>query len=212
MAQPGRLRRPGRGLKSERNQTAANPLISLRIVFRRPEPPLARTDDEVRKDEDEGKYDLHFQGTRQSMFIKQRSGDNSHILCTSYSLNSKLFEKFKVDSCFRIEDPGGFVLAVAKCLPVVGKIHSGPVQYLPQRSARRQFEEKEFMPDIQRLIDVAQQRVEGDLDTVWREVHQDQAKRIGELVSNIPYFAKPLSYVEEAEYRMVWETDRPAPD
>ena len=167
-------------------------------------------ENEVRKDEDEGKYDLHFQGSQQSMFLKRRSGDNSHMLCTSFSLNTKLFTHFKVDSCFRIDDPGGFILAVAKCIPTVKNIHSGSVQYLLQRNARRQFEEKEFMPDFQRIIDVAQQRVQGDLETVWREVHEDHAKRIEGLISKISYYAKPMSYVNEAEYRMVWETDQPA--
>ena len=43
MAQPGRLRRPGRGLKIERIKPAANPLISGQCVFRRPEPALAHS-------------------------------------------------------------------------------------------------------------------------------------------------------------------------
>ena len=46
-AQPGRLRRPGRGLGIEEVQTAANPLISGNCVFKRAEPALTDHSSEV---------------------------------------------------------------------------------------------------------------------------------------------------------------------
>ena len=167
-------------------------------------------EDQVRKDASEGNYTWQFQGTNQRMFVNHQSGDNSYMLCTSVSREPRLLAHFNVDSYFHIDDAGAFSLAVAKSIRGLTAAHSGAIIYVPQRKATRTLEGHEFLPAIQRNWEVVQKGAGGDPSKAMNDLSDELAHRVGTMTSNVSFYAKPLAYVGEMEYRMVWSTDQPA--
>lgn len=166
-------------------------------------------EDAVRLDADEGKYTFHFQGRENNLFLRRDAGNNSYMLCTSFSSSPELKSHFGVNSCFRIDNPLRFIRAIEKSLDGVAETTARAVLYVWNRAARRSFEDSEFMHRIKPLLDHVQGIKRGNLEQIWNEVHEEHARRLDGFMTGIEYYTKPLSYVREVEFRIVWTTATP---
>lgn len=169
-------------------------------------------EDAVRRDNQEGSYTFHFQGTNNSLFLRRRAGDNSYMLCASLSKSPALMRHFGCSGGICVTDPLSFAKEISSTLQSVEVIQARAVIYTTLREARRSFEDQEFMPNVDQLLRWSQSKNREPLEKVWNEVHSEHARRLNRLLSSMEYFAKPLAYVREAEFRIVWTSRFPVED
>ena len=166
----------------------------------------------IRRDEHEGKYQFTFVGGTQRMMVNQIAGEQSYLLCTSISSDSRLRERFGVNAAIRIDRPEECSDAVSECIPNLVETQHGSCRYVWVREARKHLNDQQFLPNTTRLFDSIASGNTKELDRIWRETNAEHAERIESIISEIRYFAKPYRYACEAEYRMIWKTSTRAED
>ncbi|WP_027420347.1 hypothetical protein [Crocinitomix catalasitica] len=156
-----------------------------------------RTVDDIRNDENEGYHDyiiLSRDRTKQSS-IRFDDRDTHRMLCTSTELDlNKYLPYFKVDGCFKINNPLGFGYEVAKVLKGFEKGQEGMTEYTDRGFS---FFPLEKFPDLPDLTDNSPPIHElfPYLDMIPR-------------VDFNMFYLKKTKYSPENEYRLIWKCER----
>jgi hypothetical protein len=138
---------------------------------------------------------MNFGITNNDMQISTLStvGFNEYSLSTSTILDKKLLEKFKRNSVFRIRDPISFILEVTRSINRVFEVYHGNCIYLDKKIISKEI------PDF----------VINDLKEKEGGISANKLMSMTDLIQGIDgYFIKKREYQEQAEYRIIWKTDR----
>jgi hypothetical protein len=120
-------------------------------------------------------------------------GFNEYTFCTSTILDKNLLAKFSRESAFRIKDPINFILEVTRSLTRVIEVYHGNCIYLNEKIISKKI------PNF-------------EIDDLKHDESGISFKKVTDLLSYVQgcddYFIKKREYQHQAEYRIVWKTDR----
>ncbi len=158
---------------------------------------FAAHSNETRLDTQEGRANLIGNCQNTDMRVEIGFGiGNCFVLCTSLLKSKNLANKFKVNSCFRINNYNGFMISVIEALQannynIIGGLH-GVCKYVDKREIVSTIAQK----DIDK-INIK------DNTMNFNALFELGAK----IANNDIYFIKMNNYAEEHEYRMIWNTN-----
>jgi hypothetical protein len=153
-------------------------------------------DDEQRWDDREGKFHVEYFGRQFNgepcyINVKGEISENGYVLCGAMTNDARLMEAFGCDAYICITDTIGFAQAVAHCVPGFLTGYEGPCIYNRARIIQRGG------PIPPRFIAAAQSNRAG----LEQFVIQNYGPEI--------LFLKHQGFLGQAEYRLIWLTDRP---
>ena len=125
--------------------------------------------------------------------ILSTSGSNDYTFCTSTIFDEKLMGKFSRNSVFRIKDPINFILEITRSLNRVHNVLHGNCIYVDDRIITKNY------------LDLDSSIVENSDG----QVMLDKVFQLNNEIQGIDsYFLKKRKYPQQAEYRIIWQTDR----
>lgn len=127
-------------------------------------------------------------------------GHNEYSFCTSTLLDEKLKSVFDRDSVFMITDPLNFMIEIARSLPRVQGVLFGNCLYVNERIISK---------SVARSIDMEDFKDDNEEDKVNL---QKMIEAASPSLTRHRFFLKHTDYQPQAEYRMLWSTDRPVDD
>lgn len=159
---------------------------------------FAKHEDEERLDSAEGLGVLentNQEGEGQSLSAALSQGHDAYVLCGSTIYSETLAEAFQANSGFRINDPTAFGVSVAQSIPGFRGGREGACIYADGKIVKRQAGK----------LDLESMRVSPEGKAV------DMGKLFGAvfgMVGDDLYFLKNRKYKHQAEYRLLWGTNK----
>lgn len=131
-----------------------------------------------------------------SIMTGTQVGLNEYCFCTSSMLDENLKNVFKRNSVFRITDPLNFMLEITKSLPRVQGVLFGNCLYVNQRIISSSIDKPITLDDFK-----------DDMDPEKMNLNKMLAAAQPSLTRH-HFFLKHTDYQPQAEYRILWSTDR----
>lgn len=154
--------------------------------------------DEARGDTDEGKSMVSSQGAGRQFSAFVLGGHQSYVLCGSFILSKSILEKFSgCDAAIEITNVPDFALAVARQLAGYTSGISGYCIYADNRILVRHVENDPFPLPTDPKEGIPMERMFAAAEAAGQ----------GE-----DLFLKQSKYAYQAEYRLIWNIDKPPQD